>query len=421
MQELKVSKLADQLIGSEIIKLSGEVNKLIGQGEKIFNLTIGDFNPNYFPIPDELKAEILKAYQSNITNYPAANGVIELRNAVSAFQKRRAGVTYTSDEILISGGARPIIYSVYATLVDPNDTVVFAVPSWNNNHYTYLNQAKSVVIEGKPENNFMPSAVDIKPYVKEATLIALCSPQNPTGTVFTKEGLEEICDLILAENHRRDEQTKPLYLLFDEIYWELMMDGVEHYNPVKLRPEMKNYTIFVDGISKSLSATGIRVGWGMGPEKVISKMKSLLTHVGAWAPKAEQIATANFLLNENAYDQFISEQRSKINLRLNGLYKGLKSLHTKGLNIDVIAPQGAIYLTIKLDLIGKMTPQGERLSNMKEVFEYILNQAKIALVPFYAFGTNHDLPWFRLSVGTLALEDIDKIIANLEEALEKLS
>ncbi|MBW7868926.1 MAG: aminotransferase class I/II-fold pyridoxal phosphate-dependent enzyme [Brumimicrobium sp.] len=421
MQELKVSKLADQLIGSEIIKLSGEVNKLIGQGEKIFNLTIGDFNPNYFPIPDELKAEILKAYQSNITNYPAANGVIELRDAVSAFQKRRAGVTYTSDEILISGGARPIIYSVYATLVDPNDTVVFAVPSWNNNHYTYLNQAKSVVIEGKPENNFMPSAVDIKPYVKEATLIALCSPQNPTGTVFTKEGLEEICDLILAENHRRDEQTKPLYLLFDEIYWELMMDGVEHYNPVKLRPEMKNYTIFVDGISKSLSATGIRVGWGMGPEKVISKMKSLLTHVGAWAPKAEQIATANFLLNENAYDQFISEQRSKINLRLNGLYKGLKSLHTKGLNIDVIAPQGAIYLTIKLDLIGKMTPQGERLSNMKEVFEYILNQAKIALVPFYAFGTNHDLPWFRLSVGTLALEDIDKIIANLEEALEKLS
>lgn len=417
---LIVSEVAENIKGSEILKIAAEVKALISTGVKVNNLTVGDFNPDIFPIPSELKEEIIKAYHENITNYPAANGVEELRIAVSNLLKNRKGLDYHPDDILISGGARPIIYSFYETIIDPEDVVVFAVPSWNNNHYTYLNKAKSIVIEGKAENNFMPSAADIRPFVKEATMIALCSPQNPTGTVFSKEGLEEICDMILAENERRTETQKPLYLMFDQIYWELTMKGTEHYNPVVLRPEMKNYTVFIDGISKSLSATGVRVGWGFGPSKVIAKMKALLTHVGAWSPKAEQVAVAHFLNNESAYASFIEEQREKIYLRLKGLYDGFQLLKSEGFAVDAIAPQAAIYLTVKIDLKGKTTPEGLQLTTMSAVNSYVLNEAKLALVPFFAFGANQEMPWFRLSIGTCALEDIEQIISNLRMALSKL-
>ena len=144
---MKVSKLAENIIGSEIIKLAGEVNEKIKQGEKIYNLTIGDFNPNVFPIPTELKDLIVDEYNANQTNYPPADGMLELRTAVSNLLNKRCALNYSPSEILIAGGARPIIYSIFRTLVDKGDTVIFAVPSWNNNHYSYLNDANMVVIE----------------------------------------------------------------------------------------------------------------------------------------------------------------------------------------------------------------------------------------------------------------------------------
>lgn len=416
----KISKLAENIIGSEIIKLAGEVNEKIKQGEKIFNMTIGDFNPKQFPIPAELKQYIIDEYQDDQTNYPAADGMLELRQAVSSFLKVKGNLDYATDEILIAGGARPIIYCIFRTLVDPEDTVVFAVPSWNNNHYANLNNANSIIIEAKAEDNFMPSAKDIAPHIQKATLIALCSPQNPTGTVFTKEGLEEICDLILVENKRRGDSQKPVYLMYDQIYWQLMMGETKHYNPVVLRPEMKEYTVFVDGISKSLSATGLRVGWTMGPKAIVSKMKSLLSHMGAWSPKAEQLATAKYLNNLDLYDSYIEIQQDKIYQRLKGLYDGFQTLKSEGYQVDAIAPQAAIYLTIQFDLHGKITESGTVLASTKDITKYILDEAKLAVVPFYAFGTSEDSTWFRISVGTCAIADVEVIIASLRSALSKL-
>ncbi|MCC6182283.1 MAG: aminotransferase class I/II-fold pyridoxal phosphate-dependent enzyme [Bacteroidia bacterium] len=417
----KVSKLAQNIIGSEIIKLAGEVNEKIKQGEKIYNLTIGDFNPKEFPIPSELKQYIVDAYSDDQTNYPAADGMLELRNAVSNLLKERGGLDYKNDEILIAGGARPVIYSIFRALVDADDTVVFAVPSWNNNHYTYLNHAKAVVIEATPEQNFMPSAKDIKPFIQDATLVALCSPQNPTGTVFSKEGLEEICDLILEENKRRGLETKPVYLMYDQIYWALTHGNTQHYNPVVLRPEMKNYTVFVDGISKSLAATGVRVGWSMGPKYVIDKMKAILTHVGAWAPKAEQVASAKFLADLSVYDKFLVEQKNRISVRLEGFYKGFQELKNEGYKIDAIPPQAAIYLTIKFDLHGMKTSEGKILATTKDITKYILDEAKLAVVPFYCFGADDNSPWYRMSVGTCKVSDVQDVISNLRNALKKLS
>jgi aspartate aminotransferase len=419
--DLKVSKLAQDIIGSEIIKLAAEVNEKIKQGEKVYNLTIGDFNPKVFPIPAELKKAIIQEYENDMTNYPAADGMLELRTAVSKLLKERGGLDYKTDEIVIAGGARPVIYAIFRALVDAGDTVVFPVPSWNNNHYTYLNNAKQVLIETTAENKFMPTAADLKPHITTANLIALCSPLNPTGTTFRKKDLEEICDMILAENVKRHaDNKKPLYLMYDQIYWALTHGNTQHFDPVSLRPDMKNYTVFVDGISKSLAATGVRVGWSMGPKKIIDKMKSILTHVGAWAPKAEQLASATYLNDLASYDTFLGDIKSKINDRLVGFYNGFQSLKAEGHKVDAIAPEAAIYLTVQFSLHGQTTADGKVLKTTQDVTKYILDEAKVALVPFYAFGASTDSSWYRLSVGTCRLEDVDGVVGNLREALKKL-
>ena len=421
MRKSKVSKIAENIIGSEIIKLAGEVNEKIKQGEHIYNMTIGDFNPKEFPIPTELKQYIVDAYFDNQTNYPPADGMLELRNAVSNLLKERGELDYKNDEILIAGGARPLIYSIFKALVDAGDKVIFAVPSWNNNHYSYLNFAESIVIEATPEHNFMPRASDFAPFIKEATLVALCSPQNPTGTIFTKEGLSEICDVIITENKRRGPDEKPVYLMYDQIYWALTFGDNKHYNPVSLNPEMKPYTVFVDGISKSLSATGVRVGWSMGPKLIIDKMKAILTHVGAWAPKAEQVATAKYLADLKLYDAFIVEQKKQIIARLDGFYKGFQLLKNEGFKVDAITPQAAIYLTIKFDLHGLKTAEGIELKTTKDITKYILDEAKLAVVPFYCFGADDNSPWYRMSVGTCKVSDVEHVINGLRNALKKLS
>ncbi len=414
-----ISKLAENIIGSEILKIAAEVNQKIKNGQKVYNLTVGDFDPKIFPIPDGLKSEIVNQILNDQTNYPPSEGILELRESVSNLLKERGGLEYSVDEILIAGGARPIIYSIFRTIVDPNDKVFFATPSWNNNHYTYLNSAQQIVVETKPENNFLPTADDIKPHISELSLIALCSPQNPTGTTFTKESLSEICDLIIEENKRRGD-SKPVYLMYDQIYWELTLGETVHYSPVSLRPEMKNWTIFVDGISKSLSATGVRVGWSFGPKNVISKMKSILTHVGAWAPKAEQIATANFLNDTESYSNFLQKQRIKIDSRLTSLYSGLSELKYDGYPVDVIKPEAAIYLTVQFDLIGYKNQLGDEIKSVRDITKYLLDEASIAIVPFYAFGASEDSNWFRVSVGTLKEEDIYSILISVKSAIDKL-
>ncbi len=420
-KELKVSQMAEKLVGSEIIKLAGEVKQLIANGQDIKNLTIGDFNPQIFPIPAELKSNIIQAYQDDHTNYPAANGIAELRTAVSKYLKHYGDLDYSADQVLIAGGARPLIYAVYQTLIDPEDTVIFPVPSWNNNHYTHLSHGKAVFVETHAGNKFMPEASEIQPYIKDATLVAVCSPLNPTGTTFSKQQLSDLCDLILEENARRGADEKPVYLLYDQIYWMLTHGETVHHDPVSLRPEMKAYTIYIDGISKAFAATGVRVGWAFGPDKIINKMRAILGHVGAWSPKAEQVASSHYINDFGSVDTYMTDIKSKISDRLNGFHAGFQELKAKNLPVDSIAPEAAMYLTIQIDLVGKTREDGTQIANTQEATAYILNEAQLAIVPFYAFGASRDSSWFRLSVGTAKMEDIKVIIDRLEKALIKLS
>lgn len=415
-----VSKLAQNLIGSEIIKIGNQVNELKAQGAEIANLTIGDLDSNIYPIPAGLKQNIQKAYADNLTNYPPANGLLSLRKAVAKDIKSRWNLDYSPDDILVSGGSRPLIYATFKTIVDEGDKVVYAVPSWNNNHYAYLTSANAVELEVSPKDNFLPTADVITPHLEGAVLLALCSPLNPTGTMFTKEQLSEICEAVIAENKKRGEGEKPLYLMYDQIYAMLTFGDSEHFNPVSLYPELRDYTIYIDGTSKCFAATGVRVGWSFGPTKVIDRMKALLTHVGAWAPKPEQQAVAEFLDNTPAVNEFVNDFKGKIAHSLEVLHAGIQEMKYKNFAVDSIKPMGALYLTIKLDYVGKTTEDGKVLKDSTDLVFYLIEKAGVALVPFSAFGNSREMPWFRASVGACSVEDLQKMFPKLEAALAKL-
>lgn len=416
----KLSVLADTLIPSEIIKLGNEISERVKQGHNIYNFTIGDFDPHIFSIPQELEDEIVNAYRNKKTNYPPANGIAELRTAVAAFIRTRQGLDYDPSSFLISGGGRPLIYAVYRTICDRGDKVIYPVPSWNNNHYTHFVEGEHILVQTHVENNFLPTAEELIPHFKDACLLALCSPLNPTGTVFTEEQLKKICEAVIAENKSRGKDRKPLYILYDQIYWTLTYGEARHYDPVSLYPELKDYTIYIDGISKAFCATGVRVGWAFGPSLVIDKMKGILSHIGAWSPMAEQAATAEYMKMDKEVTTFLIATKSALHQRLNAIYDGFSKLKEIGYPVDVIAPMAAMYLTIRFSLKGRTSSDGNEIRTTADMTSYLLQEASLAIVPFSAFGADKESEWYRLSVGTSKMEDIPKMLEKLKDALDKL-
>jgi aspartate aminotransferase len=177
MSQPKLSHLAETLIGSEIVKLGNMISERIRAGETIYNFTIGDFDPKVFPIPFELESAIIASYQEHNTNYPAAEGVLELRKSVGAFLKEWEGIDYAPNEIQIASGGRPLIYTIFKAIVDKGDKVIYGVPSWNNNHYVHMTDGEHCVIECSVENDFMPTVEDVAKNIKGATCF-VCVPHK---------------------------------------------------------------------------------------------------------------------------------------------------------------------------------------------------------------------------------------------------
>lgn len=417
----RVSPVASRLIGSEILKIAADIRAMIADGKKICNLTVGDFNSSYFPIPDYLLNEIEIAFTKGETNYPPSDGVLPLRKAVQAFYKRRLGLDYPLESFVITGGARPVIYGTYAALVAPGETVVYPVPSWNNNHYCNLLGAIGKPIPCHEDDAFLPTRRSLEGKLKGARLLSLCSPLNPTGTAFTKEQLEGICDLVLEENASRSPEERPLFVMYDQVYWMLTFGDTKHYTPVSLRPEMAKYTVFVDGISKAFASTGLRVGWVVAPPDVAAPMSNILGHVGAWAPRPEQMATARLLANDAVIDEYHKKMFADVDMRLEKLYTDISAMKNAGLPVDAIPPMGAIYLTARFNLIGKKTKDGQTLQTNEDVRKYLLDEAGFAIVPFQAFALREETGWFRLSVGSVSMEELNVALPAVRFAIGELS
>lgn len=431
---MELSYFGENIIGSEILKISGKINKKILNGDKIFNYTIGDFNPNIYPIPDGLRSLIETAYIENDTNYPASTGELSLKKSISEHLNRKHNIFYTEDEILVGAGVRPLIYTLFKTLVNPTDNIIFPVPSWNNNHYTFLHNGTPVPIECTEDNDFFPKVEDIEKNIETARLVCLCSPQNPTGKVIKPELLKSICDVIVKENERRkkirdyfselryddtfkiahvlnDNLYRPVYLFFDQIYSDIAR--VEQHHPLVLTPQIKDYLICVDGISKSLCATGLRVGWMFGPENFIKKAGEIFSHIGAWAPKPEQIGVANFLKNNFLFDSYVKSRKEVYSYVSEKICNVFEVMKTKQYDVDYKRSDGAIYISIYL---------GDTLKfdSTDDTMDFLINECNVGLIPFEYFGTNENKGWFRLSIGNVDVAILNEHLEKIKNTIIKL-
>jgi aspartate aminotransferase len=416
----RLSQLSDTLRGSAILGIAGEVRALIEQGKPILNLTVGDFSSKQFRIPIELEDGVVDALRAGESTYPPPNGIEALRVAVRDFYRARLNLDFPADSILIASGARPVIYAIYRALVDPGDRVLFGVPSWNNDYYCDMLGAQAVMVECDARTNFQPTADMLRPHVRGARLLALGSPLNPTGTAIDAQQLGAICDLVLEENARRGASERPLFVMYDQVYWMITADGVTHVDPISLRPEIAQYTVIVDAISKAFASTGLRVGWAAGPADIIKPMNAIVGHVGAWAPRPEQVATAKFLGNRRAVDRYIEQMRAEAHKRLDAVFEGVMAMQRDGLPVECIRPQGAIYVSARFALHGFRAPDGTVLESDEDVRRYLLNAAGLAVVPFGAFGSPTEAGWFRLSIGVVSVAQIEEMMPGLRRAIEEL-
>ena len=415
-----LSKLSRGLIGSEVLRIAAEIRTLVSQGHSVCNLTVGDFDPREFRPPDRLLAGVQKALAGGHTNYPPSNGTPELRQAVTRFYAREFGLEYPVESVLVAGGARPLIYATYRALVDPGDRVAYPVPSWNNNHYCYLTGAQGLPIEVGRESAFHPTPAQVRAVLPVIRLLALNTPLNPTGTAIDPGALAEICRDLVGENQRRLARgERPVFLMFDQVYWSLEFGRMTPLSPPALVPEVAPYTVLLDAISKSLAATGLRVGWSVASPAVTQRMSDLLGHVGAWAPKAEQIATAEFLDDAEAFHAFRLEMHHKLRARLDRLYRGFMALGARGLPVEAVEPEGTLYLSARVDLFGRSL-DGIRMENNEDIRKALLTGAGLAVVPFQAFGLARENGWFRLSVGAASLDAIEQGLERLGAMLERV-
>jgi aspartate aminotransferase len=406
------STMAQGLVGSEILRIAAEIRAMKAQGGEVCNLTVGDFDPKQFPAPPDLVEGIAAALRKGQTNYPPSDGLPELRTEIVRYYERELGLRYPVESVLIAAGARPILYGTYATVLDPGDRVVFPVPSWNNNHYVHLRAAEGVPIVVRAEDNFFPTAAQLAPHLATARLLVVNSPSNPTGTVIEPERLAAIARLVVEENECRAKAgRKALFLLYDQVYWTLTFGGARHATPVELVPQSAPYVVLLDAISKSFAATGLRVGWAVAAPAVIARMRDVLGHVGAWAPRPEQFATAQFLAAEGPRHAWQAAFREQLQLRLDAVHAGLAAMRADGFPVEVVRPQGAIYVSARFDLIGR------RFRTNDEIRRFLLEAAGVGIVPFQAFGLPEETGWFRLSVGAVSAAEIDAMFPRLRAAL----
>ncbi|MFM7232384.1 MAG: pyridoxal phosphate-dependent aminotransferase [bacterium] len=420
LSDRSLSRLAQGLIGSEVLRIAGEVRQAIASGRDICNLTVGDFDPREFPLPAKLAAGVKAALDAGHSNYPPSNGLPELRQAVVEFYRRELGLEYPVDSVVIASGARPLIYATYRVLVDAGDTVVFPVPSWNNNHYIYMTGARGVPLEVTREHGFHPTPEQVAAVLPQARLLALSSPLNPTGTGMRPETLERISRMVVEENARRERTgERPVFIMFDQVYWATAFDTATPLTPPGLVPEVAPYTVLIDAISKSLAATGLRVGWGVAHPAIISRMSDLIGHVGAWAPKPEQVATASFVRDEAAWNAFRAEMAERLGARLNALHEGFGRMRARGIPIESVAPEGTLYLSVRFPI--GVTVRGRELRTNEDVRRLLLDEAGLAVVPFQAFALPHEDGWCRLSVGAASMDAIRKGLERLEGLFGELA
>jgi len=413
-----LSRVGGALVPPSVVHVAEEIRRLLQAGQELFDMTIGDLSPRCFPTPPALVRAVAEAVIALESSYPPPDGMPELRWQIARLFRTRSGLTVGPEDVQVGAGARPFLFAGYVLLVDPGEHVVFSRPSFFNVEYTQLVGGVPVALETSPENGFFPSIDQLRAVLPGARLVVLASPGNPSGTIMPARDLEELARLVVSENQRRlaaatsNEEPRLLYLIFDQVYSGNVHGQVPAHNPAQLVPEVSPWLLTIDAASKAWSVTGYRCGWCVAPRELRPALSGLLTLMGAWAPRAEQIGLAHFLADDGLIMEATLKMHAGLSRRLRGLADGVARLRAQGLPIHCLEPEGGIYLALRIDL--------PRFDD-EEIRRALLEQGGLAVLPFSAFGgAPAHRGWYRVSVGNLREEDVPRVIDRLRAVLEAL-
>lgn len=398
-----LSKKAASIKSSPTLALVAKAKELQAQGHNVISLTVGEPDwPTYKVAADAG----INAIQTGFTKYTAANGTIELRKAIAARTEADLGFTYNpAKEIAVTSGAKYAIYTALQCLCDPGDEVIIHSPYWvSYPAMAELADAVPKIVDCRLEHNFKLSAERLEQAITPKTKVFLfCSPSNPTGFVYTKAELKAMADVL--KKHPR------VAIISDDMYNRLMLDGT-HIAPHLLQeaPELRDRTILINGGSKAYSMTGWRIGWAMGPEKVIKAIGDFASQ-STGAPSSIAQAAAEKALLHSEGD--IKNTVELLKMRLDSALKRMSDIK----DLVVYKPDGAFYLWINVQKFLGRKYKGEVVQSSAQFGKIYLEDFFVATVPGEEFG---EPGFIRLSFATQS-EKFNEAMDRMQKFISQMS
>ena len=396
---MRLSKKTYSVKPSPTLAIDAKAKSLKASGVDVISFGVGE--PD-FDTPENIKEAAIKAIRSGFTKYTPVGGTDELKTAIIEKLKKDNGLIYEKNEIIVSCGAKHCLYNIAEALYDAGDEVILPAPYWvSYPDQIVLNGAVPVIVKTDEGNAFK-----ITPEILEANLskktkaLILNSPSNPTGLAYDRKSLEAIAEIAVKHD---------FYIISDEIYEKLIYDGFEHVSIASLGDEIKQRTIVVNGISKSYAMTGWRIGFAAGPKDIINAMTNIQSQSTSNPASISQKAAVEALTGTQ---DFILKMVSEFDKRRKYMVERLNSI--KG--VSCIKPVGAFYAFPNVSSYYGRSFKGNSIKSSMDLSAYLLDEAKVAVVPGAAFGDDR---YIRLSYAT-SMENIQKGLDRIESALSNL-
>lgn len=390
-----LSERAKRIKPSPTLAMDSKAKAMKAEGVDVVNFGVGE--PD-FDTPDNIKEAAIRAIREGFTKYTPVGGIDPLKDAIIEKLRKDNGLDYTREEVIVSCGAKHSLYNIAQALYGPGDEVIIPSPYWvSYPEQVLLNDATPVFVKTREEDSFMLGPEALRERITNRTkALILNSPSNPTGLTYTRKALEGIAEVILRNK---------LYVISDEIYEKLIYDDAEHVSIASLGEEMKQRTIVVNGLSKSHAMTGWRVGYTAGPRELVKAMTSIQSQSTSNPTSIAQKAALEALTGPQ---DFIKTMREEFDRRRKFLVAELNSME----RVRCLMPTGAFYAFPNTSgLYG-----GGEIGSSSALAMYLLEEAKVALVPGDAFG---DDGYIRISYAT-SMEDIKKAMERIKKALRDI-
>jgi len=394
----QLSDRLNRLAPSATLAMSQKSSEMKAQGIDVINMSVGepDFNT-----PENIKEAAKKAIDDNFSRYSPVPGYPDLRKAIVAKLKNENGLDYTINEVIVGTGGKQGICNVILALVNPGDEVIIPAPYW----VSYPQMAKlaggvPVIVNAGFDQDFKMTPEQLEAAITPKTkMLILCSPSNPTGSVYSKEELAALADVL--------RKHPDVFVLADEIYEHINYIGKHH--SIAQEPGLKDQVIIANGVSKAYAMTGWRIGFLAGPEWIIKGCNKLQgQYTSGTCSVSQKAAEAAYTLDQSA----VEEMRQAFERRRDLIVKLAKEV--PGLEVNI--PQGAFYLFPKCNSYFGKSNGNKTINNSTDFAMYLLEEAHVATVGGDAFG---DPDCFRMSYAT-SDENIKEAIRRIKEALSKL-